>query len=619
MPRLSFQGLSFQGPLALVVLCVVAAAPVLSGPVAAQTDTSAWTVREEMVAMRDGVRLKTYIVTSRPERTGSAREPLPILLVRTPYDAAGPARNFPGAYRFLAADGYVFVFQDIRGRYGSQGQYLMNRPLRTDSSGVDEATDTYDAIAWLLRNVPGTVPRVGGLGISYPGWLATMQALSGHPALRAVSPQAPMTDGWMGDDFFHQGAFRMSYGLEYTYGMEVDNFNVGVHDMYDWYRRLGVLSNVPRLLGRSWPSWDAFVAHPGYDSFWQARAAQRLIRRTPVAVLTVGGWYDQEDIFGPSATYAAFEKFDSAGRNRLVMGPWNHGGWYGPGTALGQVQFGDSTGLWFRREVEAPFFAFYLKDRGPLDLPEALVFEGGSNRWRRFDAWPPRTAQPRPLYLGAGGRLSFAAPTSQADAFDQYVSDPAYPVPYRPRPVEVTYSRGSQWRTWQVTDQRFVEGRPDVLTWTSEPLATDLVIAGDLTARLFASTTGSDADWVVKLIDVYPDTVSGDARMSGYQLMVAGEILRGRYRRSFERPEAIAPNQVLEYTVRIPPQAYRFQRGHRVMVQVQSTWFPLYDRNPQTFVPNIFAAKPEDYRAQTHRIWRTARFASHLVLPVVPD
>ena len=609
MPRLSF-----QGPLALAVLCCLAAAPI-----AAQTDTAAWAVREEMVPMRDGVRLKTYIVTSRPERTGSAREPLPILLVRTPYDAAGPARNFPGAYRFLAADGYVFVFQDIRGRYGSQGQYLMNRPLRTDSSGVDEATDTYDAIAWLLRSVPGTVPRVGGLGISYPGWLATMQALSGHPALRAVSPQAPMTDGWMGDDFFHQGAFRMSYGLEYTYGMEVDNFNVGVHDMYDWYRRLGVLSNVPRLLGRSWPSWDAFVAHPGYDSFWQARAAQRLIRRTPVAVLTVGGWYDQEDIFGPSATYAAFEKFDSAGRNRLVMGPWNHGGWYGPGTALGQVQFGDSTGLWFRREVEAPFFAFYLKDRGPLDLPEALVFEGGSNRWRRFDAWPPRTAQPRPLYLGAGGRLSFAAPTSQADAFDQYVSDPAYPVPYRPRPVEVTYSRGSQWRTWQVTDQRFVEGRPDVLTWTSEPLETDLVIAGDLTARLFASTTGSDADWVVKLIDVYPDTVAGDARMSGYQLMVAGEILRGRYRRSFERPEAIAPNQVLEYTVRIPPQAYRFQRGHRVMVQVQSTWFPLYDRNPQTFVPNIFAAKPEDYRAQTHRIWRTARFASHLVLPVVPD
>jgi putative CocE/NonD family hydrolase len=593
---------------------LVLALSVACSPARAQVPDTAYARRDTMIAMRDGVRLKTYILAPR-----APAGPLPILLVRTPYGASGPLRNFPGPYRFLAADGYIFVFQDIRGRYDSEGDYLMNRPLRPDSSGQDEATDTYDTIEWLVRHVGGHNGRVGGLGISYPGWLATMQAFSGHAALQAVSPQAPMTDTWMGDDFFHQGAFRMSYGVEYTWGMEVDAFNVGAYDMYDWYLRLGPLANVTRRLGRSWPSWDAFLAHPNYDAYWQARATQRRISRTPVAVLTVGGWYDQEDIFGPPATYAAFERTDSGGRNRLVMGPWNHGGWYGPGAALGQVQFGDSTGVWFRREVEARFFAHYLKDRGPLDLPEALVFEGGSNRWRSFDAWPPRTMTPRHLYFHAGGQLSFEPPAADTAAFDAYVADPAHPVPYRPRPVERTYSRGSQWGVWQAMDQRFAHGRPDVLSWETEPLRADVVIAGDLVAHLFASTTGSDADWVVKLIDVFPDTVGANPPMGGYQLMVSGEILRGRFRRSFERPEAITPGRVLEYTVRLPPQAYRFQRGHRIMVQVQSTWFPLYDRNPQTFVPSIFAARASDFRARTHRVWRTARAPSHLVLPVVPD
>jgi len=601
MPRLSS---------VIPLLCVVA-------PLTAQTPLptdSAWTRQEVMVPMRDGVRLHTVIVRPR-----TAAEPLPILLQRTPYGASGGAAGFPGGYRYLAADRYVFVFQDIRGRNGSEGEFFMNRPLRADSSGMDEATDTYDTIAWLLANLPGTNGRVGGLGISYPGWLATMTALSGHPALRAVSPQAPMIDTWMGDDFFHNGAFRLSYGVEYTYGMETGNGVAAAFDMYDWYRDLGPLSNVPRVLGRSWPSWDAFVAHPAYDDFWQARATQRRIAATPVAVMTVGGWYDQEDIFGPGANYAAFERFDTRDLNRLVMGPWNHGGWYRAGDSLGMIGFGDSTGVWYRREVEAPFFAYYLKDRGPLRLPEALVFEGGSNRWRSFDAWPPRSVTPRNLYVREGGQLSFDPPPATGDAYDQYVSDPAYPVPYRPRPVHVTYSRGSAWGIWQAMDQRFVEGRPDVLVWQTAALTSDVIIAGDLSARLFASTTGTDADWVVKLIDVYPDTVPGGGAMGGYQLMVAGEILRGRYRRSFERPEPIVADTVLEYTVRIPPQAYRFQRGHRIMVQVQSTWFPLYDRNPQTWVPNIFAARAEDYRPQTHRIWRTARAPSHVVLPVVPE
>ena len=596
---------------------------VLATQAAAQTPTtdSTWVQRTEMVPLRDGVRLNTIIVTRRGYESGA---PLPILMVRTPYGADGSASRFPGAYRFLATDGYIFVFQDIRGRGKSQGEYLMNRPLRPpgDTTGYDEASDTYDTVDWLIHNVANNNGRVGGLGISYPGWLATMQGLSGHPAMRAVSPQAPMTDTWMGDDFFHQGAFRQSYGVEYTYGMEVGDFDVGVNDMYDWYRRMGVLSNVPRLLGRSWPSWDAFVAHPSYDQYWQSRATEHRVQALPVAVLTVGGWYDQEDIFGPPATYAAFEKLDTiAGKNlnRIVMGPWNHGGWYGPGFSLSRVQFGDSTGVWYRREVEAPFFAFYLKDRGPLDLPEALVFEGGSNRWRRFDAWPPKTMTPKNLYFQANGRLSFNAPGGADEgAFDSYISDPAHPVPYRPRPVEVTYSRGSQWNQWQAMDQRFVDGRPDVLTWSTEPLTEDVVIAGALSAKLFASTTGTDADWVVKLIDVYPDTAEGDRRMGGYQLMVAGEIMRGRYRTSFERPQPIVANRVSEYTVQIPPQTYRFQRGHRIMVQVQSSWFPLYDRNPQTFVPNIFQAAPADFKARTHRIWRSTKYPSHVVLPVIP-
>jgi putative CocE/NonD family hydrolase len=592
----------------------LAAAFLLTGGTARAQIPTDWIRSDTMIAMRDGIRLKTYLV--RPARTAG---PLPILLMRTPYGAAGSAQNFPGAYRFLAADGYIFAFQDIRGRGESQGQYLMNRPLRTDSSGVDEAVDTYDTIAWLVKNLPSNNSRVGGLGISYPGWLATMQALSGHPALRAVSPQAPMSDTWMGDDFFHQGAFRMSYGVEYTYGMEVGNFDVGANDMYDWYLRLGPLSNVVKKLGKTWPSWDGFLAHPRYDAYWQSRATPNQVHRTAVAVLSVGGWYDQEDILGPSNTYRAFERTDTRGINRIALGPWNHGGWYGAGTALGQVQFGDSTGIWFRRDVEAPFFAFYLKDRGPLTLGEATVFEGGSNTWRSFDAWPPKTMIPRKLYVRADGKLSFDPPPAAAEAFDSYVSDPAHPVPYRPRPVQVTYSQGSQWGIWQAMDQRFVDGRPDVLRWETEPLSRDIVIAGDLEARLFASTTGSDADWVVKLIDVYPDTVSGNRAMGGYQLMISGEIMRGRYRSSFERPAAIPPGQVLEYSVKLPPQSYRFQRGHRILVQVQSTWFPLYDRNPQTWVSSIFAAKATDYRAQTHRIWRTAARPSHLVLPVLPE
>jgi hypothetical protein len=609
-------------------LAVAALFLAVYGPLRAQEPAAqgspAWERREAMVPMRDGVRLFTVVMVPR-----GATEPLPVLLQRTPYGAGGWGENdaVPGPYHELAADGYVFAFQDIRGRNRSEGQFLMNRPLRSagDTAGTDEATDAYDAVEWLVRNVPNNNGRVGIFGVSYPGWLAEAPLTYPHPALKAVSPQAPMTDTWMGDDFFHQGAFRMSYGFEYSWGMEGGSVNAGPlpidrYDVYDWYLSFPSLRALTERTGAMrLPSWRHFAEHPAYDSVWQNRAFQRSVRGVSVPVLTVGGWWDQEDIYGPTATYAALERFDTAGINSLVMGPWNHGGWaHGTGDQLGNVTFGSATSDSFRLNIQAPFFRFWLRGQGSGRFPDAQLFDAGSGRWRAFDHWPPREAVARSLYLRADGRLSFDAPTD-ATGFDAYVSDPAHPVPYRPRPVEVTYSEGSRWDRWMTEDQRFVHGRPDVATWQSEPLQEDLTVAGPVLARLFAATTGSDADWVVKLIDVYPDSVAGRPQMGGYQLMVAGEILRGRYRRSFERPEAITPNSALEYRVDLHPQFYTFRRGHRLMVQVQSTWFPLYDRNPQTFVPNIFEAPASAYRAQTHQIHRSAAQASHVEVMVLPQ
>jgi len=432
-----------------------------------------------------------------------------------------------------------------------------------------------------------------------------------------------MTDTWMGDDFFHQGAFRQSYGLEYSYEVESSKngaaFDIGVYDMYDWYLRQGTLARVTDSIGHILPSWRNFIAHPTYDDFWKSKAVQLVWKKTTVPTLTVGGWWDQEDFFGPIAIYAALEPRDSANLNRLVVGPWNHGEWErGPAQKLGDIDFKSATGPYFREKIQAPFFAFYLKDRGPLTLAEATVFESGSNTWRSYDRWPPREAATRPLYLQAGGKLSFDAPRGGAE-FTSYISDPANPVPYRHRPIQPTYYRfGSSWYPWLVEDQRFVDHRPDVASWTSDVLTDDVVIAGNVVAKLFAATTGSDADWVVKLIDKYPDAVREDEKMGGYELMVSSEIMRGRYRKSWERPEALTPNAVLDFTVDLHQQAYRFLKGHRIMVQIQSTWFPLYDRNPQRFVPNIFAAKPEDFRAQTHRVWHTAQYPSHLSIAVMP-
>ena len=549
-------------------------------------------------------------------------------MVRTPYGITGRAGRYFQAYlKELAADGYVMVLQDIRGRYGSEGTFVMNRPLHDagDPKGVDESTDTWDTVEWLLHQVPNTNGRVGVLGISYPGWLAAMAGINPHPAVKAVSPQAPMTDTWIGDDFFHQGAFRLSYGFEYAADMELSNdgsvpLPITRYDTYDWYLAQGPLRNLTTLLAGKVPTWTNFTRHPTYDAFWKARSLPTYLTRLSVPTLTVGGWWDQEDFYGALATYAALEKLDTAGINYLVMGPWNHGGWQGAGDSLGKISFADSTGTYFREQVQAPWFAYWLKDRGRLPLPEALLFVAGRNDWTAFDRWPPRAEAPlRQLYFRADGRLSFEPPSGAAAAFDQFVSDPAHPVPYRARPIQQTYHpRGSSWYAWQVEDQRLAHNRPDVLSWETEPLDTDLTIAGDVVAHLFASTTGQDADWVVKLIDVYPDSARYLApRMGGFQLMVTGDILRGRYRTGWDRPAPLVPNRVTPFTVDLHQQAYTFRKGHRIMVQVQSTWFPVYDRNPQTWVPNIFEAPATAFRAQTHRVYRSTRHPSHVQVQVL--
>jgi len=578
---------------------------------------SAYTRTEAMIPMRDGVKLHTVIEAPR-----NAAGPLGLLMDRTPYGADGAAAGAARNAGYLGLTGLIIVAQDIRGRFTSEGTFAMNRPPHSGPQGTDESTDTYDTIDWLVKNVPNNNGRVGVFGISYPGWLTAVAGIGAHPALRALSPQAPMGDAWMGDDFFHQGAFRVSYGLEYSWMMEASpDLSVtpspSRFDTYEWYRSFPTLGALAAAVGaEQWPTWRHFAEHPAYDSVWQARSLPRYFTHTVVPTLTVGGWWDQEDEYGPLASYAALEKTDTAGVNFLVMGPWYHGQWFADSaTSLGNIRFGRPTGVDFRA-LQTRWFAYWLKGEGDGKFPEATVFDAGTNEWRTFDKWPPAAAQTKHLYFRENGGLSFDPPTAAAGA-DQYVSDPAHPVPYRPRPVERTYSPPSRWRRWETEDQRFVDGRPDVLTWQTAPLTEDVTVAGNIVAHLFAATTGSDADWVVKLIDVYPDTIPDRPAMGGYELMVTGDIMRGRYRSSWEHPQAIPPNQVVPFTVDLHQEAYTFKKGHRIMVQVQSTWFPLYDRNPQTFVANIFKATAADYRAATHRVYRTARYPSNVAVDVL--
>ena len=575
---------------------------------------------ETMVAMRDGVRLHTSVYVPK-----EAKEPLPIVFIRTPYGIDGrPERNFRDYLKELVEDGYAFAFQDIRGRFKSEGTFVMTRPARdpADPKAIDEASDTSDTIDWLLKTVPGNNGRVGMLGVSYPGWLTAVAMLDPHPALKAVSPQASPVDMFLGDDFHHNGAFRLSYGFEYVAMMETDktnfNFKFDRFDTYDWYLKLGALSNVNRRhFKNNLPTWNDFVAHPNYDSFWKKQSLEPRLTKVTVPTLNVAGWCDQEDFRGPLRIYELLEKHDAKDRNFLTVGPWNHGGWAaGPGEKLGRISFDSAAGAHFREKIQAPFFAHYLKDRGRAPR-EAVMFQTGANRWETYDAWPPKEAVVRNLYFHPGGKLGFDAPPETDRPADEYVSDPANPVPYRPRPVRPTYP-GPEWPTWMVQDQRFTHGRPDVLSYASDPLDEDLVVAGSMTVKLFGATSGTDCDWIARLIDVYPENYAKDAAMGGYQLLIAGEPVRARFRKSLEKPEAVKPNEVEPYTIELNWGHHRFRKGHRVMVQVSSSWFPVIDRNPQKFVPNIYEAEDADFQKTRQRVYRSPKFPSHVALQTLP-
>ena len=589
-------------------------------PLCAQTSESPFVRTETMIPMRDGVRLYTQLFVP----TGT-KERLPILFLRTPYGTGdlSPAQ-LAAAIPEIAADGYIVVNQDIRGRFKSEGKFVMLRQPRDpkDKSAVDESTDAYDTIEWLLKNTPNN-GRVGMAGTSYGAWLTVMAALDPHPALKAAVPQASPADMWLGDDFHHNGAFRLSYGLEYTYMMESSkeisdvSSLVDRNDAYQWYMNLGPLSNVDtKYFNGRLPTWNDFVQHPDYDAFWKRQGFAPWLNRLTVPTLNVAGWWDQEDFYGPIKIYELLERHDTANKNFLVVGPWNHGGWSrGEGRKLGPVDFGSATAEHYRKEILAPFLAYYLKDKRNPDLPEALTFRTGADEWVRHDEWPPkRNVTGQKLYLREKGNLSFEPPTADAGkAFDSYISDPDHPVPYRHRPINVK----SGWRTWLLEDQRFVDNRPDVLTFATDTLKNDVTVSGKIVANLFASTTGTDSDWVVKLIDVYPENYPTDSAMSGYELMIAGDVFRGRYYKSFEKPQPVPANKVMNYQIGFPANDHVFKKGHRIMVQVQSSWFPVIDRNPQRFVSNIFLAKESDFQRATQRVYHSRQYASYIALPVV--
>ncbi|HEX3470112.1 MAG TPA: CocE/NonD family hydrolase [Silvibacterium sp.] len=574
--------------------------------------------QEVMIPMRDGVKLHAIIL--RPTDTS---EPLPFLMQRTPYGVDGSDSDSINARNTeLAQSGYIFVMEDIRGRYESQGQFVMMRPIAAhhdpksaDLGQIDESTDTYDTVDWLIKNIPNNNGRVGVVGVSYPGFLAAEAAIDPHPAVKAVSPQAPMTDVWIGDDFFHNGAFRQTYGYDYVLGMESSKqatFTKLNEDAYTYFLNAGSFAAAGKKSGTSsLPTWQGFLDHPNYDEFWHARAVQPHLTQVTVPTLEVGGWWDQEDMWGPQAEYAALESHNASRKVFLVLGPWNHGQWGLTTRHLGSVDFGAPIGDQFRKQIEAPFFAYYLKDQSGFNLEDTASFQTGTNQWMRYSHWPPKNSSERDLYLGANRALSFEKPAKDK-AFTAYTSDPANPIPYRKRPIEATYApTGSGWRTWLVEDQRPYSERKDVATWSTPVLDHDLTVTGDIVADLHASTSGTDSDWIVKLIDVYPDDPSL-GKMSGRQLMIADEIFRGRYRNNPEHPEAIPANQTEEYKFSLHGADHVFLKGHRVMVQVQSSWFPLYDRNPQTFVPNIMTAQPTDYKPAEQRIYAD----SHIELPV---
>ena len=616
-----------------------AASPPQDGTAAAfkpKTDEFDFVKREEMIPMRDGVKLKTFILVPKGARNA------PMLLTRTPYNASYRIARFPSPRLAsvvqqmndtAVAAGYIIVYQDVRGKYGSEGDYVMTRPLRgpLNPTETDHATDCYDTIDWLVKNVPESNGRVGTIGGSYEGFTTLMSTIHPHPALKVAVPFAPMVDGWMGDDWFHNGAFRQDGSLEYTYEQEATRKNeekwwTDTYDTYEVYLRAGNAGNLAASRGlEQLEYWRALAEHTSYDAFWQEQAMDKLLAREPITVpmMIVGGLFDQEDIYGAPALYKALAPKDPAGKMiHLVLGPWNHGQGRREGRGIGMVQFEGDTAGWFRRTVMQPFLDHYLKDAPMPDTPRVLAYETGADAWHRYGDWPRScaegcSAKPRNLYLLGNGQLGFDRPADARQAFDEYLSDPAKPVPYRLRPTVGSNAAESTWGEWLMDDQRQAASRPDVLVYETAPLTAPLRVAGEPYAKLFASTTGSDADWVVKIIDVWPAEYPNDPRLGGYQQMISADIFRGRYREDFSKPKAIEPDQVLEYRIRLPQANHMFLPGHRIMVQIQSSWFPLYDRNPQSFVPNIMFAPPESYIKATHRIWRTAEQASAIELPII--
>ena len=611
--------------------------PAKFAPVTSSFD---FTKRDVMMPMRDGVKLHTVIVIPKGARGA------PILLTRTPYNATamvthaesshlGPIlEGYDNLTEVIVEGGYVRAIEDIRGKYGSEGDYVMTRPLHgpLNPTPVDESTDTYDTIDWLVKNVPESNGKVGILGISYDGFLPLMALVNPHPALKVSIPMNPMVDGWMGDDWFHYGAFR-EQNITYVYDQEAtrsseEKWWTDTFDDYDLYLRAGSAGELGRLHGVEQVGfWRKLLEHPSYDAFWRDQAMDRILAGQPlhVPMMLVGSFWDQEDIYGAAAVYKAIKPKDT-GNDKvfLVIGPWNHGGEQGDGSTLGPLHFGSDTGLYFRREILRPFLDHFLKDGAPpADTPPVMIFETGTNVWRRLPGWPAGCAsgcaiRPTPLYLEAGLKLGFAPPGAGDSAFDEYVSDPAKPVPYVARPVRpMGYDEEHPWPHWLVEDQREASGRTDVLTFVSDYLTTPTKISGQPIANLVASTSGTDSDWVVKLIDVYPDEVAGEPHLGGYQLMIAADIFRGRYRESFETPKALASGEPLLYRFALPTANHVFLPSHRIMVQIQSSWFPLYDRNPQTFVPNIFWAKPEDFHKATQRVYHAPGHTSFVELPLV--
>lgn len=607
----------------------------------AVTDAFNYVKRDVMIPMRDGVKLHTVIIVPRGAKGA------PILLTRTPYNATGLTshansahlsrilQGYDNATDVIVEDGYIRVVQDVRGKYGSEGDYVMNRPLHgpQNPTPVDHSTDTYDTIDWLVKNLPESNGKVGIIGISYDGFLPLMALVDPHPALKVAVPMNPMVDGWRGDDWFHNGAFRQQM-MPYIYQQQATRASDAMwwtshFDDYDTYLSVGSAGELGRRHGlEQMGFWRKILAHPSYDAFWSDQAVDKVLAAQPlkVPVMLVHSLWDQEDIYGAPAVYQAIEPKDTNNdKVFLVMGPWYHGQSIEDGSALGALKFNSNTALYFRQEILRPFLAQYLMDGAPkAEVAPVSAYETGTNVWRHLPAWPAGcadgcTVQPTPLYLSAGLKLSFDAPKSGEAAFDEYISDPAKPVPFRARPIQPVgyYDAGLTWPQWLVDDQREASGRTDVLVFVSDVLAAPVKISGQPVVNLVASTSGTDADWVVKLIDVYPDEVAAQPEMGGYQLAVSADIFRGRYRESLETAKALVPDKPLSYHFALPTANHVFLPGHRLMVQVQSSWFPLYDRNPQKFVPSIFWAKPEDYQKAVQRIYHAPNQASFIELPLV--